>query len=109
MANYQSVQGDLIESPSKKYPFQLTQAHYLKKPSYIFYYSDTKLPLDIEFKLFGEKTKILQSIKQNDLDCEFELQGEGATAVQNFTFKFLGNDGDIHTISCDDVLPIELE
>ena len=102
-------QGELIESPSKKFPFQLTQAHYLKKPTYIFYYSDAKLPLDIEFKLFGEKTKILQNIKQNDLDCNFELQGEGATAVQNLTFKFLGNDGGIHTISCDDVLPIELE
>ena len=102
-------QGDLIESPSKKFPFQLTQSHYLKKPSYIFYYSDAKLPLDIDFKLFGEKTKILQSIKQNDLDCNFELQGEGATEVQNFTFRFLGNDGGIHTISCDDVLPIELE
>jgi hypothetical protein len=102
-------QGDLIEFPSKKFPFQLTQSHYLKRPSYIFYYNNDKLPLDIKFKLFGKKTKILQSIKQNDLDCNFELQGEGGTASQDITFRFLGNDGGIHAVSCDDVLPIQLE
>jgi len=105
----EKYQGDLIESPSKKDPFQLTQAHYLKRPSYIFDYSDAKLPLHIEYKLFGKKTKILQSIKQNDLDCNFELQGEGETATQSLTFRFLGNDGRIHTISCDDEMPIQLE
>ena len=105
----EKYQGDLIETLSKKDPFQLTQAHYLKRPSYIFDYSDAQLPLHIEFKLFGKKTKILQSIKQNDLDCNFELQGEGGTATQNLTFRFLGNDGKIHTISCDDEMPIQLE
>jgi predicted RNA-binding protein (virulence factor B family) len=105
----EKYQGDLIETPSKKNPFQLTQAHYLKRPSYIFDYSDAKLPLYIEFKLFGKKTKILQSIKQNDLDCNFELQGEGGTATQSLTFRFLGNDGRIHAISCDDEMPIQLE
>ena len=101
--------GDLIEYPSKKYPFQLTQAHYLKKPSYILYCRDANQPLDIEYKSFGKETKILQGIKQNDLDCNFEFQGDGGTAVQSFTFRFLGNDGDIHTISHDDALPLELE
>jgi len=105
----EKCQGDLIETPSKKNPFLLTQSHFLKRPTYIFDYSDTKLPLHIEFKIFGKKTKILQSIKQNNLDCNFELQGEGGTATQNLTFKFLGNDGRIYAISCDDEMPIQLE
>ena len=99
----------LIPNPTKKEPFQLIHEHTLEDAHYLFNYIDEKSPLNIEYKTYDGQ-KFLSNIEQKGENCEYECQGDGGTQDQFVTFRFLNEEGKIHSIRSSEIssLPIEL-
>ncbi len=99
----------LIPDPTDKEPFQLIHEHTLEDASYLFNYFDDDSPLDVEFETY-DNGKLLFDIKQAGESCEYESQGDGGTADQFVTFRFLDKTGEIQSLrsAAFAQLPLEL-
>ena len=82
------ILGDLMPPLSKKFPIQLIQSHVAKDAIYNFNYSNSDLPLDIEYKLFND-LKIIQSIKQKKRTINLEGNGAGETSDTKVILSYL--------------------
>ena len=107
--NYKKIKYPLIPSPTKKEPFQIIHEHTLEDAHYLFKYIDEKSPLNIEYQTYDGK-KFLVNIEQKGEDCEYECQGDGGTQDQFVTFRFLNQEGKIHSVRSSEIssLPLEL-
>ncbi len=107
--NYKEDKNPLIPNPNKKEPFQLIHEHTLEDASYVFNYIDEKSPLNIEYQIYDDQ-KFLLNITQKGENCEYDFQGDGGTQDQFVTFRFLNEEGKIHSVrsSAFSSLPLEV-
>ena len=106
--NYKEDKNPLIPNPTKKEPFQLIHEHTLEDAHYLFNYIDEKSPLNIEYQTYDGQ-KFLLNIEQKGENCEYECQGDGGTQDQFVTFRFLNEEGKIHSVRSSSFSNLPLE
>ena len=79
--------------------------HTLEDAHYLFNYIDEKSPLNIEYQTYDGQ-KFLLNIEQKGENCEYECQGDGGTQDQFVTFRFLNEEGKIHSVRSSEILSI---